>query len=513
MIARKLGRSVMLLERGTHPRFAIGESSTPLANLLIEELSARYDLPQLRPFSKFGTWREAHPDMAVGLKRGFTFYHHEFGHPFVEDAAHGRELLVAASPNDHIADTHWYRPDFDAFLVGEARKLGVTYLDEVELWGVDAEPKRPVLQGRHRGEPLEIHAQFIIDASGQRGFLHRALELPEVPFKELPATQGIWSHFTGVKRWDELHRGREGGAAGEGASPTTTGEASVAPPYPVDDAAVHHVFDGGWIWMLRFNNGVTSAGAALEKALANELRATDPAAAWERLLNRLPSVREQFAEAKAEMPFVHAKQLSFMSGCSAGPSWALLPSAAGFIDPLLSTGFAVTLLGIERLARILETKWERDGFAEELCQYSMQTTVELVTTGRLIAALYATMHDFEVFRALTQLYFAAASFTESARRLGRPELAGGTFLLGEHPLFGPGMRACVDAALRRPEGAARARLLAKIQQTIDPVNVAGLSRPERRHWYPALAEDLYAGAAKLEATQEEIAAMLKRCGF
>jgi transcriptional regulator GlxA family with amidase domain len=31
MIARRLGHSVVLVERGRHPRFAIGESSTPLA--------------------------------------------------------------------------------------------------------------------------------------------------------------------------------------------------------------------------------------------------------------------------------------------------------------------------------------------------------------------------------------------------------------------------------------------------------------------------------------------------
>jgi FADH2 O2-dependent halogenase len=34
-----LGYDVVLLERGTHPRFAIGESSTPLANLSLERLS------------------------------------------------------------------------------------------------------------------------------------------------------------------------------------------------------------------------------------------------------------------------------------------------------------------------------------------------------------------------------------------------------------------------------------------------------------------------------------------
>jgi FADH2 O2-dependent halogenase len=47
------GKRVVMVERGRHPRFAIGESSTPLANLLIEELADRYDLPRIRPFSKW----------------------------------------------------------------------------------------------------------------------------------------------------------------------------------------------------------------------------------------------------------------------------------------------------------------------------------------------------------------------------------------------------------------------------------------------------------------------------
>ena len=33
MAARRIGLSVLLLERGTHPRFAIGESTSPLCNL------------------------------------------------------------------------------------------------------------------------------------------------------------------------------------------------------------------------------------------------------------------------------------------------------------------------------------------------------------------------------------------------------------------------------------------------------------------------------------------------
>lgn len=495
MIARKLGRSVTLLEKSKHPRFAIGESSTPLANLILEELAERYDLPSVRPLAKWGTWQEQHPQIACGLKRGFTFFHHSFGQPFTDDDTHRHQLLVAASPNDRIADTHWYRPDFDAFLAREAQRLGATYADEADLWGVDVSGKRPVIQGRHRGQRLEIHCDLVLDASGPRGFLHRALELPEVPLRNLPPTQALYSHFQGVKRWTETHSDMAGA------------------PYPPDDAAVHHVFEGGWIWMLRFNNGVTSAGVAATTKLANELKFGEGEPAWQRLLQRLPSVQAQFVGATTTVPFIHSKQLSFLSGDAAGQNWALLPSAAGFIDPLLSTGFPLTLLGIERVARILETQWQRNGFASALLQYSMQTTMELATTESLVGALYANLHDFEVFSSLTLLYFAAASFTETARRLGKPQLAGETFLLGEHPHFGPLLRQCLHIAQLKPTGAVRAALLHNIHKAIAPINLPSLGSAERRNWYPALASDLLAAAPKLNVTRGDVEEMLRRCGM
>ena len=60
MIAKRLGRSVVMIERGKHPRFIIGESSTPLANLLLEELTRRYDLPEVATLTRPGSgpsWR------------------------------------------------------------------------------------------------------------------------------------------------------------------------------------------------------------------------------------------------------------------------------------------------------------------------------------------------------------------------------------------------------------------------------------------------------------------------
>ena len=254
LVLRQRGMRVALLERGRHPRFAIGESSTPLAGLLLEELADRYDLPRLRPFSKWGTWQDAYPDVACGRKRGFSFFQHETGRPFADDRTHARQLLVAASPNDAIADTHWYRPDFDHWLVREAEAAGVCYLDETALDVPAFDQGHPVIEGTRRGERMRVDATFLVDASGPRGFLWSRLGLGDAPMAWLPPTQALYSHFEGVERWDSLV-----------ASDAT-------PPYPVDDAALHHVLPGAWVWVLRFNNGVTSAGVAATDAVARRVR-------------------------------------------------------------------------------------------------------------------------------------------------------------------------------------------------------------------------------------------------
>src|SRR5439155_13670790 len=89
LIARRLGLRVVLVEKGRHPRFAIGESSTPIANLVLEQLAHTYDLPRLLPLTKYGRWQAAYPHLACGLKRGFTFVRHESGRPFVPRPDHG----------------------------------------------------------------------------------------------------------------------------------------------------------------------------------------------------------------------------------------------------------------------------------------------------------------------------------------------------------------------------------------------------------------------------------------
>ena len=496
MIAHQLGHSVILLEKNKHPRFAIGESSTPLSNILLENLATRYDLPSIAPLSKWGSWQQKYPHVACGLKRGFTFYHHILGAPCMSDPDRQHQLLVAASPHDRIADTHWYRAEVDHLFVKQAQQIGVEYVDEVTLRSVSESENEIRLQGRRNNEDFSIRAKFVVDATGPRGFLHHALALQESPLPDFPATQALFSHFTSVGRFADQISDR----------------ASELPPYPVDDAAVHHVFDGGWIWVLQFNNGITSAGVAATDKLAGHLRLSEGSAAWLRLLNLIPALKNQFANAEATQPFTYMPRVSFRSNAVAGKRWALLPSAAGFVDPLLSTGFPLTLLGVSRLAEIIERKWDKPEFPASLQSYAAQTDNELLAAADLIATLYATMDRFPAFASLSMLYFAAASFSESARRLGKVYLAP-SFLLHDDPHFGPAMRRCFQWATNNCTRLDVDELNREISQTIEPINVAGLGNPQRRNWYPVDANDLLNSAVKLQSTEPQISQLLEKCDF
>jgi len=500
MIARRLGYRVMLLERGQHPRFAIGESASPLAGILIEQLADRYDLPRVRPLSAFGTWQRTYPDVVCGLKRGFTYFKHEAGSRYKVDDRRTNQLLVAASPSDELSDTHWLRSDVDQFLLNEAIALGADYHDLVELDGIEWHATgHPLLRGTRRGESFQLRAQFVVDASGPRGFLSKALGIADRGFGGYPATQALFSHFTGVARCDQMEDYEPGVGRFDWGFDAT--------PYPLDDAALHHVFDGGWMWVLRFGNGVTSAGVAVEDWLAGELRLADGEPAWHRLLARYPSVAAQFADARPIREFTWMPRLAYRADVAAGERWAMLPSAAAFIDPLFSTGIPLTLLGIERLASLLsdtdvKTRLSkaRSIMSSDVSPYSALTLADADRTARFIAGSYAGFREFPMFASYSMFYFAAASFSEMARRLDSPRTPRG-FLCGDSDRFTSALRRLWPAV---GAGIAHDRYASEVATAIDDWNVAGLCDSDKRNWYGVDLDDTIRGAEKLGLTRKQV---------
>jgi FADH2 O2-dependent halogenase len=490
MVARRLDLSVALLERGRHPRFAIGESTSPLMNLLIEQLAERYDLPQLLPLTTYGAWQRAYPEIGCGLKRGFTYFHHTAHRPYEAAPDRSNQLLVAASPNDEVADTHWLRADVDAFLVREAIALGVEYRDEVQLTSGEFAATGSTLEGMRAGQTFRLSSRFVVDASGPGGFLTRTLNLPHGAFPGYPATCALYSHFIDVPRCETMDTFRP----------------SETPPYPLDDAALHHVFDGGWMWVLRFNNGITSAGCAVEAWLAEELALDASAEAWGRFLHRFPSVEAQFAGATPVQPFVYAPRIASRVETVTGPGWALLPSAAAFVDPLFSTGMPLTLLGIERLGRILAETWGTEAFASRMEEYGAITRQEADWTAHFIAASYAGFAYFPLFSAFSMFYFAAASYAEMARRLPKAQRLQ-RYLAADRAAFADGLRQCARQLREHACNASPADLKAferQVAQEIACLNIAGLSDPCKRNWYGVNMQDVIEGAGLLNMTPEEM---------
>jgi FADH2 O2-dependent halogenase len=520
MIAQRLGYRTMLLERGRHPRFAIGESASPLAGILIEQLADRYDLPRVRPLSAFGTWRRTYPDVVCGLKRGFTYFRHERGETYRMAADRSNQLLVAASPNDELSDTHWLRSDVDHFLAGEAIAAGVEYVDELQLESFDGYEGNVRLAGNRRGVPVTIRARRLIDASGPHGFISRALKIPNVGFATYPPTQALFSHFIGVARCADM----------PDYSASHQGVPYDGMPYPMDDAALHHVFDGGWMWVLRFGNGVTSAGIAVTDDVAAELRLADGEPAWHRVLALYPSVAAQFADAVPTREFTWMPRMPWRVAQASGPGWVMLPSAAGFVDPLFSTGIPLTLLGIERLARILEDtsgapasltagspSRVRDGVAwlaphvspipdprspiPDPHSYAAVTLADVDHTARFVAGCYSAFPRFEQFAVYSMFYFAAASFAEMSRRLN-VHAEGARFLAADRAAFTDALVALSPQERNLDDGYAAA-----VGRAIEPLNIAGLCDTAKRNWYPVDLEDTIRGAAKLGVTEEQASAV------
>jgi len=494
-----LGYDVVLLERGTHPRFAIGESSTPLANLSLERLGIRYGLADCYHLATHGRWLAHFPELRRGLKRGFTFYRHHPDQPFADRGLDSERLLVAASPRDSLSDTHWLRADVDHHFVRQAMAAGVDYRDRVELTRADIASDLLRVSGSRNGAAFELRANFLIDASGPGGFLARQLSIPSGLERTETRSAIVFSHFDGVRLMSDVVPGMPEG------------------PYPDDRAAVHHLIDEGWMYSLRFDHGVTSAGFLLTpRGLASleSSNTSDPEALWRTLLQRYPTLASAFADATPLMPLAFRPAIQHRLTRAAGERWALMPHAYAFVDPLFSTGIAWSLRAVERLALAFESaaQGRRVPDLEVLTRYDAALGAEADQIDLLVAGAYEAMAHFDLFAAQAMLYFATVSFAEVSQRLvPRESTAWNGFLGVKDPVLEPLPRRSLGrlrqiTQRRGDTGTApqRHQFMEWLAQAIAPRNVAGLADPSRRNFYPVDFDALIEGHALLGMSRDQL---------
>lgn len=387
--------------------------------------------------------------------------------------------MVAASPNDAVADTHWLRADIDHHFVRQAVTAGVDYRDRAELTSAAISTRGVRLTGERHGAAFDLDTAFVIDASGPGGFLARQLRIPSGLERTQTRSALVFSHFADVREMREIVSGLPDG------------------PYPDEWAAVHHLIDEGWMYSLRFDHGVTSAGFALTpRGLAglNVSQPVDAVALWRALLARYPTVGRAFANARPLMPVGFHPCIQHRLTRAAGERWALLPHAYAFVDPLFSTGIAWSLRAIERLALVFESgaPGGRVPHMDELTRYEALLGAEADQIDRVVAGAYDAMAHFDLFAAHAMIYFATVSYAEARQRLVSEDSAAWNGFLGvgdpvAEPLAGESVERLRRITRGRGEtGTAdeRRRYTEWVTGAIAPRNIAGLSDPVRHHLYP-----------------------------
>lgn len=468
LILGRLGRRCVLIDKSSHPRFAIGESSTPLADFVLSDLAKRYDLPNILPLASYGTWQERHPSVSCGLKRGFSYFAHEPGQPFQTDERNANQLLVAASSNDLDSDTHWHRAEVDDFLFQQAQEAGIECLENTLVvriardgkWQLDLDGCSPVSQ---------VRCNFLVDATGASGVLLNHLGVGDQTEQLRTNSRAIYGHFESVRRFGSVLE--------------DAGLSQAAHPYECDNAALHHILDGAWMWNLRFNNDVVSAGVVVSGTGAGEpINAADE---WRQWLKAYPSIQVQFADARVvpDVALRKTSRLQRLADAAAGPCWLAMPHSVGFIDPLHSTGIAHTLSAIERVAMMFARDPEPSEAA--LNDYDRQMRSELMFIDELVSSCYAALPHFSLFKACCMLYFACAHSCEMRRLRGEINFENG-FLgtnIAQLRTIVRDLRRLLDATLASNSDSAIKQFEHALSTAIDPFNEAGLCDPAAANMY------------------------------
>ncbi|MEX2176906.1 MAG: tryptophan 7-halogenase, partial [Pirellulaceae bacterium] len=365
--------------------------------------------------------------------------------------------------------------DVEALLARLAVAAGTPLLDRTEV-ALAAGPLGWRLNGSRDEQGVRIDAHFLIDATGEYGLAPRTLGIRSEPERLKTNSRTLFAHFADLKRWREILEAR-GGRTDEH-------------PFDCDHAALHQVIDEGWMYQLRFNNGVTSAGFVL----AADEHPLDPARPiqheWDALLARYPDLAEQFRSARVAAPaggLVRTGRLQRRHSQLAGPNWALLPHTAGFIDPLHSTGIAQSLCGIQRLAQALEHHWQSPSLEPALRRYEAALWRELDLIDQLVSACYLARRTPRLFAACTMLYFAAAHTSETRRLAGKLPPGEG-FLCADDPRF----RSLVQQTWQQVHALSRQQTIevtalqafeTELAAALGPYNTAGLLDPSAHNLY------------------------------
>jgi len=384
------GVRVLLIDRSQHPRFAIGESTIPQTSMMARILAARFQVPEI---ARIGGIRDlvTHVTSSCGVKRNFGFVYHREG-----EAHRVREANQTLIPEFlHGPESHLFRQDTDAWMLMQALHRGADVCQGVDVVDVEIDGSGvSVIDSRGQ----ERRARYLVDASGFASPVVKKFGLRAEPCDLATHSRSLFTHMVDVRPFEDCVEPR-----GVHRMPRLWSQGTL-----------HHLFDGGWLWVIPFNNRDGATNPLISVGFMLDPRrfpptGQPPAEEFAAMVERFPSIARQFAGARSFRNWVSTGRIQYRTTTSVGDRYCLMSHAAGFVDALFSRGLANTTelvqqLGVDLPAALAEDDLSAERFARaERLQQSL-----IAVNDRLVANSFTAFRDFRLWNAWHRVWVVGA---------------------------------------------------------------------------------------------------------
>jgi len=296
----RAGRRVVVLEREKFPRFHIGESLLPFSTKAFDRLGVREKLN--RTFlPKHGGEIMA----ACGTKK-VKFY-------FKDGYQTSRDRAYQVT-----------RSEFDKLLLDHSRETGAEVREETEVKKIDFAPDRVRLEiASSTGAVETIEARYLLDCSGRQTILGNFFKLKKT-YDHLQKFS-VFAHFENVER-----------------------------PSGIDGTLIRMVRGlDRWFWMIPLTETRMSIGVVMDTATFRAMK-LPPEQALQECIGEQPLILKEMANAERVSQVYSAGDYSYRNKKLFGERWILAGDAAGFIDPVFSSGVFLAIMSAEKAADSLD---------------------------------------------------------------------------------------------------------------------------------------------------------------
>jgi flavin-dependent dehydrogenase len=308
----RAGRRVIVFEREKFPRFHIGESLLPFSMKAFSRLGLHEKFLRAGFMKKFGG-----EIFGACSERGTKFY--------FKDGFH--------SQTDHSYQVT--RADFDKVLLDHAAESGADVHEQTAVERVEVANEHVDLSVKWNGSSQNVRARYVIDASGRNSVLGTQFGIKK-SYDHLQKLS-IFAHYDDV--WRE--EGRDG---------TLT-------------LLIRGI--DCWFWIIPLTAERTSIGVVLDGEVFRSSKLS-PEDFLKQALAEQPIISKRMTNARRASKVYVATDFSYRSSKLHGDRWLLAGDAAGFIDPIFSSGVFLAVFSGEQCAHTLNEALDHPGKARRL---------------------------------------------------------------------------------------------------------------------------------------------------